>query len=199
MALVMVAIAALAAVVLTAPHPPSPTTGGLKFEGATLPKGVRAPEIGLLDQDGQKVSMSALRGEPVVVTFLYTHCQDTCPVEAQQVKGALDLLGHDVPAIAIAVVPPNDTAASARQFLNENRMTGRMDFALGTQAQLEPLWKAFAVRPQTRQEEHQARVVLVDSKGFQRIGFPVAEVTPERLAHDLRLLEAEELGHPNRY
>jgi hypothetical protein len=36
-----------------------------------------------------------------------------------------------------------------------------------------------------------ARLVLVDKRGFQRIGYPSSQVTPERLAHDLRLLERE--------
>ena len=40
-------------------------------------------------------------------------------------------------------------------------------------------------------QEHQARFTLVDSEGYQRIGYPGAEATPERLAHDLRLLERE--------
>jgi hypothetical protein len=40
-------------------------------------------------------------------------------------------------------------------------------------------------------EEHQARITLVDKQGFQRVGFPGSEATPERLAHDLRLLESE--------
>jgi hypothetical protein len=39
--------------------------------------------------------------------------------------------------------------------------------------------------------EHQSRVTLVDKRGFQRIGFPGSEVTPERLAHDVRMLERE--------
>jgi hypothetical protein len=36
-----------------------------------------------------------------------------------------------------------------------------------------------------------ARLVLIDKRGFQRIGYPASQVTPERLAHDLRLLEKE--------
>ena len=34
-------------------------------------------------------------------------------------------------------------------------------------------------------------LVLVDKRGFERIGYPSSQVTPERLAHDLRLLERE--------
>ena len=60
---------------------------------------------------------------------------------------------------------------------------------LGSRAQLQPLWKGFFIRPQSIDEEHQARFTLVDKRGFQRIGFPGDQATPETLAHDVRLLE----------
>ena len=62
---------------------------------------------------------------------------------------------------------------------------------LGSRAELTPLWKRFFIRPQSINEEHQARFTLVDKRGFQRIGFPGDQATPETLAHDVRLLEAE--------
>jgi protein SCO1/2 len=159
--------------------------------GALLPDGVRAPDFELTDEREDPVSMRELRGSPVIVTFLYTNCEDTCPPAAQQVKGALNELGHDVPALAIAVDPPNDTADSARAFLSEARMLGRMRFVLGSREELEPVWRGFAIRAQSAREEHQARIVLIDREGFQRIGFPLSQATPERIAHDVRLLEAE--------
>jgi cytochrome oxidase Cu insertion factor (SCO1/SenC/PrrC family) len=96
-----------------------------------------------------------------------------------------------VPALAIAVDPPRDTPERAKAFLSEQRALGRIDFVLGKRAELRPLWDGFFVRPQSVTEEHQARFTLVDAKGFQRVGYPGSEATPERLAHDLRLLEAE--------
>jgi protein SCO1 len=127
----------------------------------------------------------------VIVAFLYTTCRDTCPAQANQVRGALDDLGHDVPAIAVAVDPPRDTPESAKAFLSRTHTLGRIDFVLGSRRQLKPLWKGFAVQPQLPTVEHQSRITLVDRRGFQRIGFPGSEVTPERLAHDVRLLERE--------
>ncbi len=192
-ALVLVAVFALGAVILAARGRDDgadalPTS---QFEGATMPEGVRAPNFELRNQDGETVSMRALRGKPVIVTFLYTNCQDTCPAQAQTVRGALDELGLDEDALAIAVDPPNDTPESARAFLAEQRATGRIDWVLGTRAELRPLWKGFAIAPQTVTQEHQARFTLVDKRGFQRIGFPGDQATPERLAHDIALLEAE--------
>jgi len=54
--------------------------------------------------------------------------------------------------------------------------------------ELTRLWNAYSVRPQREDLEHTARLVLVDPKGIQRVSFPLDQLTPERLAHDLRLL-----------
>jgi protein SCO1/2 len=162
---------------------------GSAFQGARIPKGVRAPDFRLRDEQGKPIRMSDFRGKPVVVTFLYTHCRDTCPATAQQVRGALDKLGHDVPAIAVSVDPPNDTPESARRFLSEQHVLGRVRFALGDRAALKRVWDGYAINPQSARQEHQARLVIVDAEGRQRIGFPLQETTPEMIAHDLAVLE----------
>jgi protein SCO1/2 len=190
-ALFLVGVFALGAVVLAARGRDTEEGSPNTFEGSLMPEGLRAPDFRLRNQDGDPVSMRSLRGRPVVVTFLYTTCRDSCPIQAQTVRGALDQLGHDVPALAIAVDPPRDTPERAQAFLSKQRATGRIDFVLGSRAELRPLWKDYAIRPQSVTEEHMARITLVDSKGYQRIGYPGAEATPERLAHDLRLLERE--------
>jgi protein SCO1 len=193
-ALFLVAVFSLGAVVLAAPGDDGDdgvSTAGTRFEGAIMPDGLRAPDFTLTDQDGEPISMREFRGQPVIVTFLYTTCEDTCPVQAQTIRGALDQLGEDVPAIAIAVDPPRDTPERARAFLSEQRALGRLDFVLGTRAELRRLWDGFYIRAQSVTQEHQARFTLVDERGFQRVGYPGYEATPERLAHDIRLLQAE--------
>jgi protein SCO1/2 len=76
-------------------------------------------------------------------------------------------------------------------FLAKQHALGRIDFVLGSRAELAPLWKGFFIRPQSVAQEHQARFTLIDKRGFQRIGFPGDQATPETLAHDLRLLDQE--------
>jgi len=190
-ALFLVAAFALGAVVLAAGSSGDDDGGSKGFEGALMPAGVRAPDFSLRDQDGKPVSMRSLRGKPVLVSFLYTTCDDTCPAQAQTMRGALDDLGEDIPALAIAVDPPRDTPERARAFLLKARATGRIDFVLGSRAQLKPLWRAFYIRAQSINQEHQARFTLIDKRGFQRVGFPGDQATPETLAHDLKLLAAE--------
>jgi protein SCO1/2 len=191
-ALFLLAVFALGATVLAAggrDDDADLVSAGSRFEGAIMPDGVRAPDFELRDQDGEPISMREFRGDPVIVTFLYTTCEDTCPLQAQTIRGALDQLGHDVPAIAIAVDPPRDTPERARAFLVEQRALGRLDFVLGSRAELRRLWRGFAIVPQSVTQEHQARITLVDPRGYQRVGYPGSQATPERLAHDLRLLE----------
>ena len=189
-ALLLAGAFALAAVVVAADRDDSQATSSApRFEGAILPEGIRAPELrGVRTQDGERLTMRSLRGRPVIVTFLYTTCEDTCPTQAQQIKGALNELGERVPAIAIAVDPPRDDPSRAQAFLAKQRMTGRIDFVLGSRARLRRLWKGYFVQPQREDLEHTARLVVVDPKGRQRVSFPLDQLTPERLAHDVRLL-----------
>jgi protein SCO1 len=161
------------------------------FRGGTMPPGVRAPQFTLTDEHGKPVSMDQYRGKPVVVTYVYTHCKESCPIQAQMIRGALDDLGHDIPALAVTVDPFRDTPASARAFLRRAKMTGRMRFVLGTRRQLQPLYRGFAIQPQLRDREHQAYITLVDREGLQRVAVPVNQTSPEDLAHDIEVLERE--------
>jgi protein SCO1 len=164
------------------------------FVGALRPPGIPPQDFRLTDQDGEPVALSDFRGQVVALTFLYTTCEDTCPITASQIRGALDDLGEDVPVLAVSVDPASDTPARARRFLLDQRMTRRMSFLLGSRDELAPVWKAYGIQPQSRGKEafdHSAYVVLIDRQGRQRIGHPVEKLRPEGLAHDLRVLRDE--------
>src|SRR5215467_16310528 len=48
--------------------------------------GVPAPGFSLRDQNGAVISLAALAGRPVVLTFMYTHCPDECPLTAEKLR-----------------------------------------------------------------------------------------------------------------
>jgi protein SCO1/2 len=183
--LVLCAAAAVFGVWLAQRGDDAPAAG---WEGSLRPPGARLPDFSLTSQDGETVTATALRGRPVVVTFIYSTCEDTCPAQVQSIRGALDDLGRDAQVLGVSVDPAGDTPERARAFLLEQSMTGRMEFVLGTRAELEPLWRAFGIAPQREGREHSAYTVLVDGDGRQRIGFPASQLTPRRLAHDLARL-----------
>jgi protein SCO1/2 len=180
--------AVVAAGVLVLRGDPEPVPA-MEPQGAIRPADIPASDFRLTDQDGETVTLDDVRGEVAIVTFLYTTCEDTCPLTAQQIRVALDRLGHDVPVLAFAVDPPRDTPDRAAVFVAVNGMTGRMRFLTGPRAELAKQWRAYGIKPQGDGFEHTAHVVLLDRRGVQRIGFPVEKLTPEALAHDVALLE----------
>ena len=38
------------------------------------------PNLTLLDQNGQSINLSSLKGEYVLINFIYTQCSGTCPL-----------------------------------------------------------------------------------------------------------------------
>ena len=187
-ALTVCAAAAVVGVALAARQP----AGGAGVEngwaGAIRPPGAAVPGFVLHDQDGRTVTSASLKGKPTVFAFIYSTCQDTCPEQVQTIRQALDDTHADVNVVGVSVDPANDTPKRAKTFLLQQSMTGRMSFLLGTRAQLQPVWTAFGIRPQSSALEHSAHVVLADQAGMQRIGFPFDHLTPEGLGHDMAKL-----------
>jgi len=158
------------------------------WAGYLRPPAARAPDFALRDQDGRAASLAQYRGKPFAITFVYSTCEDTCPAMLDQVRGAVDRSGARLDVLAVSVDPANDTAARARRFLTERRLTGRARFLLGDEAQLAPVWRGYGIQPQAGGLEHTASVVLVDAQGRQRVGYPFDKLTPDALAHDMRRL-----------
>jgi protein SCO1/2 len=164
------------------------------FKGAVRPK-TPPGNFALRDQDGELVRLADLRGTVVVISPTYATCTETCPVTAQEIRGALDDLSaaerEHIRAFALSVDPANDTPDRAQEFLLNRRLRGYLDFLLGTRRELQPVWREYGFAPQTDEQEHNSYVVILDGEGRQRVGFPVNFLTPEALAHDLRLLVRE--------
>jgi protein SCO1/2 len=175
---------------------PSSVTG---YDGGLLPGNLRPRDFTLTNQDGHRVSLSDFRGKVTILTFLYTASKTIAPLIAQQIRGALDELesehpgGEPVPALAISLDPAGDTPARVRAFLRAASLTGRMEYLTGTTAQLRPVWRAYSAPSSARAVAYERRafVLLLDRQGAPRVEFPVEELTPEALAHDVRKLERE--------
>ncbi len=172
---------------------PTPTPAS-KFDGPTLPPGLRAADFALPDQAGHRVTLSEYRGRVVILTFIHSQCRDACPFMVEQIKGALNDLpdaGRSVPAIGITVVPSEDTRANRRKFLAHHQLSGRMSFLNGPLDAVRRVWHAYAIQPVQGAIDHSTFVLLVDKRGIERVGFAADQLTPEGLAHDIRALERE--------
>jgi protein SCO1 len=172
------------------------------FDGALLPRGVGTPIFTLTDQEGRRVSLDQYRGRVAILTFLSTTCRPTCPLIAQQIRGALDEMGADpnpsharpVPVLIVSANPAADTPAAVRRFLGEAALEGRVEFLTGTPGELGAVWHAYGIVPGQlgdAESPHAAAVLLLDREGQKRDLFQVEQLTPEGLVHDIRKLEAE--------
>ena len=168
------------------------------FRGGALPAGISgraAPRVALDDARGGRVDTRRLKGRPYVVTFLYVDCKDVCPLIGIELKQALAQLGRrgkEVSALAVSADPRGDTRTAVRRWLAELRMPANFHYLIGSDEQLQPVWRSHYAAPQPRDNPnsaHSASIWLIDRQGRWRTkfsgGVPVA---PADIAHDLRLL-----------
>jgi protein SCO1 len=163
------------------------------FDGGRIENPSQLPGFALHDQSGRKVSLEGQRGKLVLLTFLYTHCKDVCPLTAQNLNAAVRLLGRKANAVrvlAVSVDPRGDTPKSVRHFVRSHRLAPEFHYLIGSQAQLEPIWRVYGVTPVKRGKgdlDHTLYTVLADGSGKARVLYD-ATATPAHVAHDLRLL-----------
>jgi protein SCO1 len=162
--------------------------------GADAVPARQAPPIELTDQYGKKVDLAKLKGHSVLVAFLYTHCTDLCPIVAGKVHTAYAKLpqGARPLFLAVSVDPAHDTPGSAAAFNKRHRTTGEIDWLLGSQTELEKVWKAWGVKPEhnandPEEIEHNAEIFAIDPQGQIRALYPPS-FKPAELAVGTRTL-----------
>jgi protein SCO1/2 len=162
------------------------------FAGAELPLAPPPRSFTLTDQEGRRVSLRDYRGRVTVLTFLYSRCGGPCDLIAQQIRGALDQLGHPAPVLIVTVDPAGDTPARVRRFLAGASLAGRAEYLTGAPARLRSVWREFAITPASAGRAAfalHASVLLLDSSGRRRVLYQQEQLTPEALAHDIGKLE----------
>jgi protein SCO1/2 len=181
------------------------TTTAATLQGAVLTPPVAAYDFRLPDQDGRMVSLAALRGKAVVLTFLYARCPDYCPLIADQlavVHGQVASLGDRVAFVAVSVDPAGDTPEVIRTFLAAHHVTGVLSYVHGTAAQLRPVWAHYFVASEaggapaagaaagpvpSQTLSHTTIVYVIDPQGRVRVFLP-ANFDPKDLVTDIRVL-----------
>jgi protein SCO1 len=170
------------------------TSTASSFAGTELSSSGPSPDFALHDQDGKLVRLSGLRGKAVLVTFLYTHCPDVCPLIATNLDVVLRRLGTGGRArarvLAVSVDPKGDDPASVRRFVRSHALLPQFRYLTGTHAQLARVWRGYHIAVLDTPEktvDHSAYTLLLDRTGRQRVLYD-AQVTPAQVLHDLRLL-----------
>jgi protein SCO1/2 len=159
---------------------------------------VPAPNFALTDQYGASVSLAALRGRPVVVTFFDSVCPHAdCSLMAEYLTWSAQALGaqqtQQVAWVAISLNPWHDTPASVAAFLTSRQVSMPVRYLLGTPAQLAPVWQAYAMQTFLQPDGvviHTTGVYVLDAAGRERVFLPEG-FDPKVLSHDLHVLLSE--------
>ena len=164
------------------------------FDGPTIKNPQIPPAFTLHDQDGHTVRLTQQRGRVVLVTFLYTHCPDVCPLVARNLNAALQALGpkrRNVRVLAISVDPRGDSHAEVRRFVQSHRLLPQFRYLTGPAATLHLIWTAYGVKSLAQVGgngiDHTLYTLLIDPTLRGRVLYD-STATPAAITHDIRLL-----------
>jgi protein SCO1/2 len=168
------------------------------YRGQVLTPVRPAPATVLRDSLGRTVDLARYRGRALLVTFLYTHCPDVCPLIAAKLGAVRARLGtaaaRRVALVAISVDPGGDTPQTAAAFLRAHALTGQMEYLLGSPAQLGRVWAAWNVGSQRDAGRpdlvaHSALVYGITAHGALATVYD-PQFDPATVVHDVPLLAA---------
>ncbi len=137
---------------LAAVNPNATTLLAQSIDGPTSSVGgfYRPPGFRLIDQRGQPVSLSGLRGKVVLFTFLDPVCNVDCPLIAQEFKQADQMLGSNARRVELVAINANPLyrAPSVLRAFDHQEQLERLPnwlYLTGRAQALRRVWNSFGV------------------------------------------------------
>jgi cytochrome oxidase Cu insertion factor (SCO1/SenC/PrrC family) len=147
------------------------------LNGAPQALSAIAPQFHLIDQYGQPISLSDLRGYTVAMTFLDPVCTTDCPVIAQEFRVASQLLGSaasKVRFVAIAANPQYHSVAVIDDFDRDEGLDSQSNwlYLTGSTAVLSSVLRSYGVTvangPAGSMTIHADMAFVIDGQGTTR-------------------------------
>jgi protein SCO1/2 len=147
-------------------------------QGVWAPGARPAPDFALRDQRGTLVTLRALRGRPVLLTFLDSQCTSRCPIEGRQLGSILRRLprASRPVVVVVSVDRAGDTTRAVGRALAKWGLDGPWSLHwlnAQTHARLAAVWRAYGVRvePTSNDIVHSLALYLVDRHGDERTAY----------------------------
>jgi cytochrome oxidase Cu insertion factor (SCO1/SenC/PrrC family) len=132
--------------------------------------GLQAPDIKLVNQFGQPMSLSQFRGRVVILAFSDSECTTVCPLTTQSMVIAKELLGKAGDSVQLLGVDANPTATKVSDVMAYSRahaMVNQWDFLTGSDAQLKAVWKSYNIQVaiESGQIDHTPALYVINQQG----------------------------------
>ncbi len=152
------------------------------------------PDITLLDQHGQKVSLASLKGKPVLFDFIYTSCPGPCLVLTSRMKQVANelgpALGKEVRFVSITVDPEHDHPPQLLTYAdNQGANLDGWLFLTGTPKQIDDVMTGFNLireREADMSPDHALEFFLVAPNGHEMLQYLGNKATAQRIADDMQ-------------
>lgn len=157
-----------------------------------------APDFVLVNQDGATVRLSQFRGRFVLLSFLYTHCVDVCPLTTAKLATVQRDLqqrgwaGGRVVLLSLTFDPRRDTPAVLRKYAANFKVDHRSwHFLTGPPAIVTKVLGAYRipVRPAAKPGliDHGLPTLVIDDRG-RLLGHYEPDFDPHAVVRDLTAL-----------
>lgn len=153
----------------------------------------QAPDFTLIDQTGNQISLSDLRGSVVVLEFMDPHCTDICPIVSRELVDAnLDLgtVSTKVAFVAVNVNPFHNAPSDMAQYSDANGLSSipTWHFVTGPTASLGTVWKDYGIEVEAPSPDadviHGTTVFFIDPAGNERfVATPMVDYTTSGSAY----------------
>jgi protein SCO1/2 len=155
-----------------------------------VPVGSPIPDFELVDQNGAVVSLSALKGKVVAVTFIYTRCPlpDYCPRMVENFRAVRSRLAarmdRDLVLLTVTFDPKYDTPQTLAAYAASNRAGGAgWHFLTGDAPRIERVCNAFGIQYWAEEGliTHSLQTAVIDRDGRLAATVEGKDFTPQQL------------------
>jgi protein SCO1/2 len=164
---------------------------------------IRTPaDFELTAQDDKPVRLSDLKGRVVLVGFVFTTCNGSCPVTTHRMAAVQDRLkarklgGDKVRLVSVTLDPARDTPEALRRYARAYDADPQVwSFLTGPPERVRKViddWGMWVKPAANGQLDHPSRVFLLDKAGRVREIYNLDFLKPDWVAEDIELL----LGEP---
>src|SRR5262245_58850840 len=161
-----------------------------------------APDFALIDQHAKPLAMKDVKGQVLLVSFVFTTCTGSCPATTQRIVLAHDalakrgLLKRGVRLLSISLDPVRDTPEVLRGYMKLYGIEGEhWSFLTGPPADVMKVYTAWGMwaKPAAGGKlDHPSRIFLVDRRGQIREVYNLDFLRPQWVVEDVELLLRDE-------